>query len=150
MTTTAHDALVDAMLAALRATPVIVDGQVVEEADLDAMPEGTAADISLELIGSQPGAVQYGQVAWDTTIRVSCRARRNATSAAGRAARAVHAAAYARLMADRTLGGLAETLRPPRLTTETATLATRVGVVHADYLIAHKTPLGSLASVADV
>ena len=134
-----HDGIIDAILTLLQASPALVDGDVAEEISLDTLPEGVDSDLSVTLMDSSPGAVVFGRREWTTTLRISSRARADEAGAGGRASRAVHTAAYARIMADRTLGGLVDGISAPRLSTDTAFLASRIGVLHADYVISHFT-----------
>ena len=142
-----HDAIVGAIVAALLASPALAAGRVSEEADFDQLPEGVDQAVSVAMLGSDPATALLGATApidWRTTVRVLCFARADTAGAGGRASRALHAAVYARLMADQTLGGLAMWVEPPTLSTDTALIGTRMGVLSADYVIRHRSSNTSL------
>jgi len=143
----AHDAIVGAIVAALLAGPALASGRVSEEANFDELPESVNLAVSVAMLGSDPRMVLLGATApieWRTTVRVLCFARSDTAGASGRASRELHAAVYARLMADQTLGGLAMAIDVPTLSADTSLIGTRMGVLSADYVIHHRTASTSL------
>ncbi len=143
----AHDAIVAAIVAALLAGPALAGGRVSEEADFDQLPQGVDQAVSVAMLNSEPRAILLGASApidWRTTVRVLCFARVDTAGAAGRASRALHAAVYARLMADQSLGGLVSQIEPPTLASNTELIGTRMGVLSADYVIHHRSSSTSL------
>jgi len=147
MAVNGHDAIVDAVLDVLQAAPALVDGGIAEDIASDTLPTGKSADLSVSLMDSTPGAPGFGKREWTSMVRVTARARSDTAGVNGRTSRAIQAAAFARLMADRTLGGLVLNVGAPRLSNEPAILASRIGVVHADYPVTHYTALNSMDAV---
>ncbi|MBA4341152.1 MAG: hypothetical protein C0423_03245 [Methylibium sp.] len=137
----AHDAVIDAILAAIKQSPALAGGNVAEEVDFDLLPQDTSAGISVELVRSLPSEVVLSGavVDWATQVRISCAARSDGRTAAGRASRALHAQVYQRLMADPSLGGVVDNIGQPRLTSEAALIGSRLGVLHADYTFQHRS-----------
>jgi hypothetical protein len=142
----AHDAIVAAIVSALTVAPALAGGRVADETNFDTVPDTVAEAIEVQFLGSDADAVLLSgnPVFWQTTVRISCFARRDAAGSAGRASRALHAQVYARLMADPTLAGKAGGIDPPRLRADLDRLDTRVGVLHADYVVHHNTAFESL------
>lgn len=142
----AHDAILSAIVTALKATPALASGHVAEEASFDAQPETVTEAISVAMLGSRPQrmVLSGAPLDWATTVRVSCFARNDVAGAGGRASRALHAQVYQRLMSSPSLGGLARDIEPPALDTDTELLGTRMGVLHADYLVLHSSTSLSL------
>ena len=142
-----HDAIVGAVVAALLAAPALAGGRVTEEADFDQLPEAVDQAVSVAMLSSEPRMILVGATApidWRTTVRVLCFARVDTAGASGRASRALHAAVYARLMANQTLGGLVMSIDPPTLSSDTALIGTRMGLLSADYVIHHRSSSTSL------
>lgn len=137
----AHDSIINALLAALKASPALAAGRVEEEANVDIMGEGINEAISVEFVASRPSEILLSgaPVDWSTRVRISCAARHDGMTAAGRSSRALHAQVYQRLMADPTLGGVCDHIGPPQLTAEGALIGSRLGLLHADYLIQHRS-----------
>lgn len=144
----AHDAIVQAVLAALRTVPAVTSGPIDEDLDALAIADETTQAISVSLVGSDPqnpAAIFGHPVDWISTLVVECYARRDsAVVLTGRASRALHAAAYARLMADPTLGGVADDLREPSIAIDNAVLDTRMGCCTGTYPVLHRTAARSL------
>ena len=142
----AHDAIVQATLNILLAAPALADGNVWEE-ELRALPEGTFEAIVVRLENSRPGepATLCNPVDWFTLLTLECYARRDKRAPlVGKASRRLHAQAFERLMADRTLGGLLLNLNEPELDFGSAQLNTDLGCCTGAYRAQHRTPFGSL------
>lgn len=139
MAATKHDAIIAAIVATLLASPALASGNVDDQTNADELPEGADAAIRVTLSDSQPTADAYGRIDWLTTVRVACYIRTDKAAADGRPSSLLGAAVYARLMADKTLGGLARSIGPPRISTDIATLSTRGGVQYLDFPVRHTT-----------
>lgn len=136
---TAQDVIVDAVLAALRQAPAITTGPIDEDVDLDAVAETHAEAVSVELVSSQPQESTTGYITWTSRIAVLCLVRRDGrTAGQPRASRALHAKAFARLMADRGLGGLAIDVSQPAIRPERQQLDTRMGACIGLYDVRHR------------
>lgn len=144
----AHDAIVQAVLAALRAAPAVTTGPIEEDLDAQAIPDDAGEAVSVTLVGSEPQnpAAIYGHpVDWLSTVAVECYARRDtAVALAGRKSRQLHAAVYARLMGDHTLAGTADDVREPTLAIDNAVLDTRMGCCTGTYPVLHRTAARTL------
>lgn len=139
MAMTKHDAIVQAFLALCLDAPALAGGHIETEVNDDPMPEGVDESLQISLLDSQPTRRGYGTVDWLTTIRVACKARRDEMDVDGRPTSTLGAAVYARVMADTTLAGLAETVEPPRMSADVAYLRTRIGVLNLDFPVRHRT-----------
>lgn len=137
----AHDSIINAILAALRQSPALAAGRIEEEGSIDALPESAAEAITVDFVASRPSEILLSgaPVDWSTRVRISCMARHDGMTAAGRSSRALHAQVYQRLMADPTLGGVCYHIVPPQLTSEGALIGSRLGLLHADYVIQHRS-----------
>lgn len=142
MPATALDAVLAAVLGALRAQPVIEGARVYEDGDIDQIPEEDRLAIVVGMDDARPEAVVLSgaPLQWQTVVRVECFARRNARADGGvLPAHALHAQAHARLMADPTLGGIANGLELVRLAADREIAATRAGVLVGFYAIHHRS-----------
>jgi|CXWL01.1.fsa_nt_gi hypothetical protein len=146
----AHDAILSAVLTALRLPTPVTTGSIEEEIDAADMPEGQTEAISVALVVSVPRAVAINgaPVDWVTDLAIDCAARTDGRTAAGRASRALHAAVYARLMADTTLGGAASYIGEPQISQDQALLGTRIGRTSGLYTVHHRTAAGTLEATA--
>jgi hypothetical protein len=138
MAITKHDAVVAAIVNALLASPALAGGVVDDETNFDELPTTVNEAIRVTLLDSLPSKT-YGQVSWTSTVRIACGARNDKAGAEGRASSRLAAAVYARLMADQTLGGLAEGIDQPRMRPDLSLLGTRVGVLNLDFPVRHIT-----------
>ena len=142
----AHDAIVQAVLNLLRAAPALADGQIFEE-ELRALPETALEAIVVDLGPSTPlqEATTCGPTDWMTTVAVECYSRRDRRDPlVGRASRRLHGQVYARLMADRTLGGTVFQVMKPEIDPKQAQLNTDMGCCVGLYRVSHRTAEGSL------
>lgn len=139
MSMLAHDAIVDAIIDALGTAPALADGEIHDLEAFETMPEGVDAALVVGMLNSEPGLRRYGKVDWTTTVRVSCLSRYNRPTLGNRRSGELAGEVFARLMAVQTLGGLAETIDPPRLNSETQLLGSRTAVLHCDFPVRHKT-----------
>lgn len=140
----AHDAVVSAVLTALRQDPAVTAGLIEEDADLELLPEGLSEAVLVSLEDSDPRDQFTSQVHWLSRVAISCRARVNNIGSTGRASRDLHARVYARLMQDRRLGGAVVDVGEPRIRHDSAQADTRVGNCTGIYPVLHITSSGSL------
>lgn len=146
---TAHDQIIDALIAILLASPPLAGGEVAEDVDYDLVPEGVDQAISISFMASTPSqaGILGAPVDWETAVRVRCHARRDGATSGSRASRVLHGAVFARLMANRDLG-LPESagvdVQPPRLTSDSELMGTRMGCLDAVYIVTHRTRGASL------
>lgn len=144
----AADAVLAQVKAALAAWPGLTVVLIEEDLDADAFPEDLEEAISLSLVDSQPqqvGPINGHPVDWLSTLVVECYARRDSAVQGGaRASRALHARAYAALMANRALGGVADDIRQPQIVTEGIRRNTRMGCTTGTYPVAHRTQANTL------
>lgn len=146
----AHDAIVDAFLAALRAPLAVTEGLIDEEIDAATIGEHVREAVSIVVSGSAPQriVIRGAPIDWQTEIDVECYARADGRTPGGRASRALFARVYARLAADPTLGGLAMDMAEPVLRGDTEQMDNRLGCVIATYAVMHRTAAGSLEQPA--
>lgn len=146
----AHDRVIDAILAALRASPAVTVGLIDEDIDLAAIPEACDEAIGVSLTASDPDrtVLRDHPVQWSSTVLVECFARTDGRTTAGRASRQLHQRAYERLMTDPSLGGVLVDLLEPGLTTDPEQADTRLGVTTATYTAVHRTAARSMEQPA--
>lgn len=143
---TAHDAIVNAVLAALRLAPPVTFGVIEEDIDGSSVPEQAEEAVGVRMVRSFPqrGEILHAPVDWSTEIAVTCFARADEATVQGRASRALHAKVYARLMGEPSLGGLAFDLSEPQLEAERDALDNRLGSLTATYVVQHRTAARTL------
>ncbi len=147
----AHDAVVDAVLRALRQSPAVTQGLIDEDVDAASIGEGVDECISVGIDSSTPGrsSIRGMPIQWSTDVVLECYARVDGrTTLAGRASRALHQRAYARLMADPSLGGVAIDMLEPQLRADRDQQDTRLGCLVATYTVVHRTAAGSMEQPA--
>lgn len=144
MPITQHDAIVKAFRDLCLASPALAGGNVDDDSLYDELPEGQTQAIAVSLLDSQPLKRVYDGQDWTTTVRVSCRARDDRFGAEGRPTAQLAAAVYARVMASNKLGGLADVVEAPRISSDLALTRTRAGVLNLDFPVRHRTAIGVL------
>lgn len=148
----ALDAIIAAAIAALRLAPAVTAGPIGEDIDVGRLGEDVDEAVSISLASSEPQnptAILGHPVDWISTLQIEAYARRDAaTPLSGRASRALQARIYARLMANPTLGGTADDVRAPTLTTDGAVMDTRMGCCIGSYPVLHRTQARSLDAPA--
>ncbi len=144
MTINAHDRIVDAVVALLAAAPALSD--FIAEDDEGAIAEDACSAILVRFVESDPivPSISGGPVDWNTRLGIECYARADASSSTGRASRRLHAAAFARLMADPTLGGAAMGMEPGQVMSEQDRRDSRLGCCIGQYLYLHRTQANTL------
>lgn len=145
---THQDALVNYALEVLRLPAPVIEppGLIEEELGIENVGEGVDEAIAIELGRSDPDeiAINGNPVDWTTQLIVSCFARRDERTAAGRRSRSLHARVHERLVADPTFGGRLMHLSAPSLAFESRVLDTRLGATTAVYTLRHRTPYQSM------
>lgn len=142
----AHDAVIDAVLAALRRQPAVTTGPIDEDVDRTMLPEGVAESIGVRMGRSRPTrqALLGQPVQWRTDIIIDCVARRDERTPAGRASRRLHQRAYQRLLTDPRLRGVIFDLQEPDLSPDLEQHETRIACLSAVYPVLHETAAGTL------
>lgn len=145
MSDSSHLAIREAVAAALQRTPAICD-RIDEQRDLT-LPAGVAASVSVfrDTSRAAPGAILGAPVDWTTRIRVLVKARTTAAGPAEANADALALTAYARVMADPSLGGVADDLVPEDLTWDQDDADSGVALALLNFRITHRTSGGSIA-----
>lgn len=142
----AQDAVMAAIIARLRQAPAI-SANILEEAEVDPVPEEMDDAVIVSFLGSAPDRVvmRGNPVDWTTRFRLECYARRDGrVTTAGRASRQLHARCYARLMADDTLSGQVIEIGEPTLQADADRSSDEVGCLVAEYDIKHRTAARTL------
>jgi hypothetical protein len=114
MANSAHLALRAAIAAALSAAPALASGNIQQNRDY-ALPTGIAAQVNVNFVSTEATDSLLGADAprdWDSVFELAFTTRAASGVEAADAADALWTEAYARLMADDTLGGLAMQLLP--------------------------------------
>lgn len=143
--TNAVDDIINAMIATLQAAAALSD-TIVEDDDT-AIGEDASDAIVITYVRSVPAdpLVYLGQpIDWDTEISIECYARADNTTSNGRASRQLHAAAYARLMAEPSLGGRLQDLVCIGITHDQERRASRLGCCIGQYRTRHRTQSATL------
>lgn len=144
MAYTQHDAIIKALVDVCLASPALAGGRVEEASEYDELPQNVDKAIEISLLDSLPQRRVYDAQDWQTTVRVSCRVRDDRRTAEGRPTAQLAAQVFSRVMASNKLGGLVETIEPPRLSQDLTLSRTRVGVLNMDFPMRHRTPAGTL------
>lgn len=128
---TIHMQRCDAIVALLEAAPALVDGGVLDDVE-EALPQQFNSHIQVYLDQSRPERMTYtGQpIDWFTAIRVECRARSFGGQSGRRRSDIILAAAYDRIQADPSLGGLCIDSMPEAVGWRAEEGDTNVGVAH--------------------
>lgn len=143
----AHDSIVAATVARLLQAPALAGGFVEEELQPGAVPEEVSQAISVRLSRSVAQDTRYAghPIDWQSELVIECYARGDAANpSTGRASRALHAAAYARLMAEPSLGGQVSYLVPVAIDVDTEAATGPHGVCIGTYTAVHRTAAATL------
>jgi hypothetical protein len=142
MAALAFDAVLQAFLTALRATPSLAAGHVLEADTFDGIPQEYSQAIVVGMDSAVPSelVLSGAPLDWGTVIRVDCMSRGDARATDGtRPSSTLFAAAHARLVADQTLGGVAGSVELLRVTLAGDIADTTLGVLSAFYRITHRS-----------
>lgn len=144
MTTGAHFALRDNVVARLKADPPLAGGRVESRRKRQPMPQGVAEEIRVWLHASDGKRADIGgrKHEWDTVIAVHCLARDSAGTDAETRVDALAQAVADRILNSAKLGGLALDVSLGRLTWEGEELETSVADVVLAFSIRHRTASG--------
>ena len=113
MTASKHFALTTAIVALFTASPALAGGRVFQNRT-HPLATGVASQIHVNLGVSNPEAIQItgAPVDWTTEIEIVVKTRATANAAAEAVSDAIWVDLYARVMADRSLGGRVQQLTP--------------------------------------
>ena len=111
MNNTAQYAICQAVAALLADQPALGDGGVRVQRRRP-MPQAVVTQVFVFYDESQPVQKSTSSIVWKTRVRIECVARDAAGASADQAADDLLQAAYARILADRLLGGLATNVEP--------------------------------------
>lgn len=142
-----HMAQVRAIVAALKAVPVLADGKVVAHRRRP-MAQQTERQVFVYLEESlaQRGEIRGAPFDWRTRVRVECVARDVPGAMAEDVADALMAQAYARVMQDTTLGGLALDVIPEGAAWTGDEADTTLSAAQLIFTVLHVTAEGVIAS----
>lgn len=146
----AQETVMQAIVARLQLAPSLVDGGA-HRARRRPLPEGKAGQICVYFAGSVPQrtAIKGAPIDWLTAVRLECQKRGDATTSGDEAALALHAAAWERLMADPTLGGLLMgDLEPGAIVSDEDEADTQLGVAIGTVQGRHRTGAYTLEPLA--
>lgn len=145
MTATAHMAVRDALIGALLAATPLAGGRVVGNRRRPMAGEH-ASQIYVYLEESQAAQDVLGTTDWRTRIRVECVARSASGTSADDAADALGHDVYARVMADRTLGGKAIDTTPQAMAWTEDEADTQLSACQLLFSVWHSTPDASITA----
>jgi hypothetical protein len=141
VTASLHLGIRDAVAALYQAGTALADGRIFENREF-ALATGVPSHLQVFRVDSDPQRVLLGGTApidWITTVRTVIKARADAGVSAEVAADAIAVQAYARVMADQTLGGLAEQLEPGKFEWDQDEADTDVSKVTWDVHVRHSS-----------
>jgi hypothetical protein len=136
----AHNAIVDAVEAALKAAPALAAGHV-ESDRTRPIDEDIAQFIGIVFGRSDPSlqAIRGNPRDWTTEMRLFCWSRASATESARRRALDLAGAVFARLQADPLLAGAAWDVQPGSVQLDPETLDTTLACAVASHRVRHRT-----------
>lgn len=142
MAASKHLAIRAAVAALFAAAPALAGGHIFQNREYT-LPIGVDSQIHVNRVESDPdnALMASGRLDWLTTIEVVIKTRQAATSAteAETVADAIWTDAYARLMADQSLGGLVMQLTQGLVVFEQDTVDTDVAVITWRFTVLHRT-----------
>lgn len=145
MSHSAQQAVRDAIVAALLAAPALAGGRVVANRRRP-MAQAVASQVFVYLADSEASRETLGQIDWHTRVRIECLARDSAGLSAEDAADALAVSAYARIMADTTLGGTAIDADPKAIAWTEDEADTTLSACQQIVSVWHSTPDTSIAA----
>lgn len=146
-TTSKHLAIRDAVAALYAAATALAGGRIHENRELP-LREGDASHIQVFRVDSNPERNLLGATApidWTTQIRTVVKARKAGATSAETAADEILTACYARLMADQTLGGLAQLLDPGAIAWDQDEADSTVVMAAFDITAVHRTESNAIS-----
>lgn len=141
MANSKHLALRSAIAALMTAGTPLAGGNVLENRAFK-LATGLASQLHVNFEGSETLALLLGLDApqdWESTFELRILTRKSGGMEAGDCADAIWTDAYARLMADQTLGGLAWELTPGEMSIDTAEGDTSVSELTWRFTVKHRT-----------
>jgi hypothetical protein len=141
MTASLHLGIRDAVAALYQAATALAGNRIHENRNFP-LAEGVASQIQVFRLQSVPERLLLGPTApidWVTDIRTVIKARTDGATSAEAAADAIAVAAYARVMADQTLGGLCEQIEPGTFEWDQAEADSNVVQVSWDIQVRHRS-----------
>jgi hypothetical protein len=147
----AQDAIIAAVVAALKQAPAIAGGNVFEDDELDGLPENIDLAVSVGLGVSEVQRKYMGVAAplwWVSLVRVTTLSRRDGRNSQGeRPSRALQHDVLTRLAQDPFLGGLVSDFRIQSIRpSDPERWATNLGAVDAVYVAEHRSAFNGLAA----
>lgn len=146
MAASKHLGLRDAVHALYAAATALASGRILENRDVP-LPADVASQIQVYRIQSQPERNLIGVTApidWVTIIRTVIKARKSGGSSAEAIADDIACSCFARLMADQTLGGLADELRPGPFVWDQDEAESNVVQAVFDVEVVHRTEFNAI------
>lgn len=148
MAASKHQAIRNAIAALYLGAPQPAASRVYENRDL-ALPQGVASHIQVFLTNTDPPDPQLvytsHPIDWKTQLRTVIKTRLDGTTSADAAADAILQVCYARVMANRSLGGLVASLDTGPITWEQDEVDNTVVMVSWDLSAQHRTDSNSIS-----
>ena len=140
MATSQHLAVRDAVAALLQAAPALAGGRVFENRDYK-LAADAASGVWVFRDDSTParGPLMVSPIDWTTRVRVVVKARTSGGVSAETAADALATEAYARVMAQPQLGGLASDLEAGQIVWQQDEIETSVAMCELEFFVQHRT-----------
>lgn len=145
MATSQHLAVRDAIAALLQATPALAGGRVFVNRDYK-LPADAASGVWVYRDDSTParGPMMVSPIDWTTRVRVVVKSRSTGGVTAETAADTLATDAYARVMAQPQLGGLASDLEAGQIVWQQDEIETSVAQCELEFLVQHRTTSNQL------
>jgi hypothetical protein len=146
MATSKHLAIRAAVAALFAAAPALAGNRIFPNREY-ALPAGVDSQIHVNRVDADPeGEILTGApIDWVTQLEVVIKARKVNTTDAEDVADEIWTAAYARLMADQTLGGLVGLLTQGQVSFDQDEADTDVAVITWRFTVTHRTANNSIA-----
>lgn len=145
MASTLHLGIRGAVASALSASPALAGGRIHQNRSYVLNP-GEASAIWVRRLDSSPARVVLGHLEWSTEVEVAIRTRASGSTSAESAADTLSADVFTRLMADPTLGGLAQDIQPGAMVWEDEEGDTPIAVCTLRATVLHRTTDLSIAA----
>jgi hypothetical protein len=142
-----HRAVRTAVAALLSAGPALAEGRIFENRNYR-LPTGVESQVHVNYAQSEPqrAAILGAPIDWDTSIEITVKARANTVLTAEDVADEIWTAAYARVMADQTLGGTVASIDPGVVTVQDDEADTGTCKLTWELLVRHETSNDSIAA----
>lgn len=142
-----HRSVRVAVAALLSANPSLAEGRIFENRNYR-LPSGVESQVHVNYVQSEPqrAAINGAPIDWDTAIEITVKARANDVLSAEDIADEIWTAAYARVMADQTLGGTVASIDPGVVTVDDDEADTGTCKLTWSILVRHETSNNSIAA----